>query len=121
MSYLIALYVYYHGNNLSAFGFVKGEDPNTKPNQGLHRTREQLEELLPKEVVDGIQREEEFKKINDYESILAKAIMESQNETRKIMNSKNIKMDNSYFGDRDIYDDDDSSIDLSFFDSLNGF
>ena len=121
MSYLIALYVYYHGNNLAAFGFIKGEDPNTKPNQGLYRSREQLEEILPREVVDGIKREEEFKKLNDYESILAKAIMESQNDTRKIMSSQNTKMNNPYFGNRDLYNDDDGVIDLSFFDSLNGF
>ena len=26
MSYLIGLYVYYHGNNLAMFGFVKGSE-----------------------------------------------------------------------------------------------
>lgn len=36
MSYLIALYVYYHGNNLSRYGFVKGELPDEESrNKGL--------------------------------------------------------------------------------------
>lgn len=121
MSYLIALYVYYHGNNLGAFGFVKGEDPNAKPNQGFHYTKEQLEDLLPREVAEAMQKEEEFKKLNDYESILAKAIMESQTDSRKMMNSNTLHMENPYYGERDLYGDDDGVIDLNFFDSLNGF
>ena len=119
MSYLISLYVYYHGNNLAAFGFIKGQDPNFKPNQGLYRSREELEEVLPRGVVDSIEKEKEFKKLNDYEAILAKAIMESQNETRKILNSSNIHMENDFFEERDVYDDDTSSIPLDFFDSIN--
>ena len=36
MSYLIALYVYYHGNNLHRYGFVKGELPDEEErNRGL--------------------------------------------------------------------------------------
>lgn len=35
MSYLIGLYVYYHGKNLSKFGFVRGLPSETSRNQGL--------------------------------------------------------------------------------------
>ena len=40
MSYLIALYVYYHGNNLAVFGITKGARDEDLNNRGTNRPEE---------------------------------------------------------------------------------
>ena len=47
MSYLIALYVYYHGTNLARYGFVRGEKEPQKP---VEKTMEDYYNELPEEL-----------------------------------------------------------------------
>lgn len=121
MSYLIALYVFYHGNNLEAFGFVPGSKEIEKRNLGLnYRTDEELSELLPSNVIKQIQHEREVEKIMDYESLMREAIKKSQQETYTLMNSS-LGFESSNKSEMTTLTDDDGVIDLGLFDSLNGF
>ena len=107
MSYLIAMYVFYHGNNLPIFGFIPGSQKDEKPlNQGMERMPlEELSKVLPEDVAESIVENRKVTKLLDYESILRKAIEESQNETAKLMNSKNLGMNHHhhYFQDHSYY------------------
>lgn len=120
MSYLIALYVFYHGNNLELFGFIPGSQEIQNKNQGIARpSDEKLAELLPSNVVSSIKHEEEVQKLMDYESLFREAMVKSQVETSRLMNSS-LGFDK---GDTQLIptvDGDEGEIDLGFFDSLNG-
>lgn len=125
MSYLIGLYVYYHGNNLEFFGFRKGSQPIENQNEGMYKTiRDVDQDLLPKEVVQTFEKEEQFQKDNDYAEILRKAIAVSQQESMRMSQSaimqSDIKADDY---NNDIYNEDDPDngyqMDLSLFDDLN--
>ena len=123
MSYLIALYVYYHGNNLSAFGFYRtNEFEGSELNAGLNRPS--IQEILPSDVIASMERDEEMTKALNYEDDLRNAIKESQMESRNL--SKSSIMQSNNFFDRTpeemIYEaDDNGDLDLSIFDQLNGF
>lgn len=121
MSYLIALYVFYHGNNLPAFGYVPGTMEEGEKNTGLQRSREELYELLPKDVAD-VFYEEETKPQVSYEDILRQAIMQNQSATARLMNSS-INIDSGYTKEESttFEEDSDYDIDLDFFNELNGF
>lgn len=125
MSYLIAMYVYYHGNNLEFFGFRKGSQPIENQNEGMYKSIKEADtELLPKEVVQAFEKEEQLKKENDYEEILRRALAISQQESAKMAQSSimqsDIKTDD--YSD-DIYDEDNPDngfeMDLGLFDDLN--
>lgn len=125
MSYLIALYVYYHGNNLEFFGFRKGSQPIENQNEGMYKTiRDVDQDLLPKEVVQIFEKEEQFQKDNDYAEILRKAIAVSQQESAR-MSQSNIMQSDIRVDDysTDVYDEDNPDngyqMDLSLFDDLN--
>ena len=123
MSYLIALYIYYHGNNLMAFGFYRtNEYEGSELNMGLNRP--DLKEILPADVVETIERDEELQKLLNYEDDLRNAMKESQIQSRNLSKSK-IMRSNNYFDqtpDEMILDADDrGDLDLSIFDQLNGF
>jgi len=124
MSYLIALYVFYHGNNLQIFGFIPGEKEERPRNQGLYdRSESELSKLLPDDVAHAIVEEKNKATMLDYEAILRNAIEESQAETAKLVNSNfvNIKVD-GITGDEqyNVYEDETTDYDMSFFDQMNG-
>lgn len=121
MSYLIALYVYYHGNNLALFGFIKGSNEIENQNQGMKTIDEVDISLLPQEVVSAAMREKELEKQNSFEDIVAKSILAAQRESRRMMSSSLFANSQQYIGsDDDYYDEDDYSIPLDIFDELNG-
>lgn len=122
MSYLIGLYVFYHGNNLESYGFERGLDEPEKRHRGLHEyAPEELSEVLPEELVDAIQKQKAVHEELEYENVLKNAIIQSQKETEKIRKSKFARLETKE-PRSDYYDDyDDGSIDLDFFDTLNNF
>lgn len=120
MSYLIALYVYYHGNNLEIFGFIKGSDEDIgERNRGTVQLEDS--ELIPEEVKEAERRSKEDLRKLEYEEILRKAIMKSQRKSIEINQTRlsNVEYLNNTAEEAFIDDDDDS--DLSLFDSLNQF
>ena len=122
MSYLIALYVFYHGNNLSVFGFIPGQQEEKPLNQGLlYKSESELNKVLPDDISKSIVEERKRAKMLDYESILKEAIESSQNETAKIMNSSiDVSRYNEEPSTYTTYEDEFSDYDMSFFDELNG-
>lgn len=88
MSYLIALYVYYHGNNLAVFGITPGVQEEGPRNQGILRPEEINPELVDKTLIDQAieheRREQETSKVNDWNEIMRAAIQRSHQETFKM-------------------------------------
>lgn len=124
MSYLIGLYVYYHGNNLAMFGFVKGSEEIKDQNQGLRGVDDiKYSGLIPEKNIEIIRRQEEVRKENNYEELMRQAIINSQRESF-VMQQKGL-INNSVIEDTpegildELYMDDE--IDMSFFDEMNGF
>ena len=122
MSYLIGLYVYYHGNNLQYFGFYKTDVyEGVELNQGINRP--DLRSILPSEVVDRMEKDKEIEKELNYEQIFRDALYESQEQSKNLAKSKIMKS-NNYFNNTERYileDDDTENLDLGLFNSLNGF
>lgn len=127
MSYLIALYVYYHGNNLSLFGIIKGMDPDAKENEGLIQPEDIDSKLLDQSIIDDVQnvieKEHNAEKEMDWDSMMKEAITKAQQESHKLY--QNMGVGNTIFesSSESIVDDynDDYSIPLSFFDEINSF
>ena len=122
MSYLIALYVFYHGNNLQIFGIIPGMQEDKPLNQGLeYRSESELSKVLPEDIAQSIVEERKKAKLLDYESILREAIEQSQNETAKIMNSSiNMGRHDDSTTSFTTYEDEYNDYDMSFFDEMNG-
>ena len=58
MSYLIALYVYYHGDNLALFGITKGARDEDLNNGGLKRPEEIDPTLVDPTLIEGVKKQE---------------------------------------------------------------
>ena len=124
MSYLMAMYVYYHGNNLAAFGFFRTDLYDGKEeNAGLNHAPQSLESILPPEEIRSMEVGKEIEKELNYEDMLRAAIEESKAASSRASQSRVIKTDTYVQNTPDevLYGNDDSYGDLSFFDSLNGF
>lgn len=121
MSYLIALYVYYHGNNLSTFGFIKGSEEIKKQNNGIPTYDDiAYKGILPQQDLNIIKLQEKVRKENDYEKIMKEALLKSQRNSI-ILNKKGLSTNSTYEKVpenllEDYYNDDE---DLSMFDELN--
>lgn len=115
MSYLMTLYVYYHGNNLHRFGFIKGELPDEdQRNKGL--THEEIVEELSEEDQKYF-RGTDSKNVDDYNQ----AFVDQINKARKEMQmfDKNIGFINTA-EDYEMMDDSMSGeIELELFNELN--
>lgn len=130
MSYLIGLYVYYHGNNLELFGIVPGMGDGPL-NEGLQREPEEDLRTLSVESLDlGVEvtqdlkaQQERERNTEDYEAMMRRAIQESQKQSQ-ILTSKGFT-DSVYANTPDYlvdsYSSDEGSIPLDFFDEINGF
>lgn len=122
MSYLIGLYVFYHGNNLSVFGFQPGKDNPEERNRGLHTyTEEELRDILPQEVIEGMEQEKTIQEIMNYEDILRDAIASAQMDTARLMASKRVIHDKDQVPLVEYDEMDEGSIELALFDILNNF
>lgn len=122
MSYLICLYVYYHGNNLNAFGFDPGQAPMGELHTGLNRESAlEFEGLLPDHVVKSmVKSEKDAAVVNNYEDIFRQALAEAQSTTRQMLDSSlNVSSGSVDAQDFDIAED-DGVIGMDFFDEING-
>lgn len=123
MSYLMALYVYYHGNNLIAFGIVKGMKSSDPQNQGMRRSSDEIDPtLVSRELIQEVQKQEEFERQATFEKIMRDAIKHSQRDSFNLYNA-GITTSDVFVNTPDAIIEDDSStdIDLDFFNTLNGF
>ena len=78
-----------------AFGFYRtNEYEGSELNMGLNRP--DLKEILPADVVETIERDEELQKLLNYEDDLRNAMKESQIQSRNLSKSK-IMRSNNYF------------------------
>ena len=122
MSYLIALYVYYHGNNLIAFGIVKGMKATDPQNKGMKRSEEIDSSLVSPDLIKEVQKQEEYERQASFEEIMRNAIKDSQRNSHALYQagiSRSDVFENT--PDAIIEADNDGSIDLDFFNTLNGF
>ena len=122
MSYLIALYVYYHGNNLISFGIIKGMKSTDPQNKGMKRSEEIDQSLVSRELIEEVQKQEEFARQESFDQIMMSAIKNAQRESHKLYQagiSKSDVFENT--PDAIIEADNDGAIDLDFFNGLNGF
>lgn len=123
MSYLIALYVYYHGNNLPVFGIIKGEQ-NLPNNKGLKRADEIDATLVDRTLIESVKQQEQLiSKQQEWERMMKEASINAQKETYKLYKAgeiKNTVFDNTPDVVMDQYEN-EGSIDLDFFNTLNNF
>lgn len=125
MSYLIAMYVFYHGNNLQAFGVVKGSQGIVSKNDGL-KTYDDLKYsgILPESDLMIIKEQEKVRQENNFEELMRSALMQSQRHSmelyqRGLVNNKTLS--DTQDGMLDELYDDRESIPMDFFDEINGF
>lgn len=127
MSYLIALYVYYHGNNLAVFGITKGARDEDLDNKGLKRPEEINPDLVDQQLIKSAQEEEEKQIETDKElnwnEILRSSIQKAQKMTYELQHSGMVNdtiFESTPDSIVDTYED-EGSIPLDFFSSINGF
>ena len=118
MSFLICLYVYHHGNNLSRFGYVKGSLPNAEDsNKGLeYEDISDLPENVKQMFTASIPRPQ-----SAYDEKFVQEIQKARREaleydrlTRPVNMNEDIYDDTNEMGSFD-------TISLDFFDELNDF
>lgn len=128
MSYLIGMYVYYHGNNLPMFGFIKGSEEIKDQNQGLDKTTYddlKFSGIIPEKDIETMKIQEMVRQENDYEAMMRRAIAKSQQESMLLQkkglvsntvlqNTPDMLLNNDLYP---MFNDDDE--DLSFFDEMN--
>jgi hypothetical protein len=124
MSYLIGLYVYYHGNNLAMFGFVKGSEEIKNQNQGM-KTYDDVTYtgIIPQRDIDIIKKQELVRKENNYEEMMKLAILKSQQESMTLYQKGLIHngiIESTPEGVLEDYSQ-NGELDMSLFDDLNGF
>ena len=118
MSYLIALYVYYHGDNLAAFGIEKGARDEDLNNDGLKRPEEIDPALVDPTLIEYAKKQEKYElERTKFERDLRKAERESQMRTFRLHNAGLIQHDIFESTPESVIDDYDESgeIDLSIF------
>lgn len=127
MSYLIALYVYYHGNNLTVFGIHKGAQEEELNNRGLKRPEEIDPTLVSNEIIqsaiDTANKEKATEQELNWNDMMRNAIQQSQKMTYDLSHAgfvENTIFDNTPEAVLEDYDD-VGSIPLDFFSSINGF
>lgn len=125
MSYLIALYVYYHGDNLAVFGINKGAMDSELNNSGMKRPEEINPDLVSGDLIQAAieieEKEKQTKQVTDWNEMMRQAIHQSQKQTFQMYQSGNVH--NTVFNNttQAVIDDyeDEGSIPLDFFSSIN--
>jgi hypothetical protein len=123
MSYLIAMYVYYHGNNLAMFGFIKGSQEIENQNKGLDYRDIKYSKIIPDADIRIMEEQEKVREENDYAKMMREALIKSQNESAALARSglvHNELISNTPEGFIDDFDD-GGTMDMDFFDEINGF
>lgn len=124
MSYLIALYVYYHGNNLPVFGIIKGEQESTEKNKGLKRADEIDPTLVSPELIAAAKKQEALEaQQNEWVNLMKKATLQAQKDTYRLQKSGEVQNTIFEYTPGAVIEDieDDGHVDLSIFNNLNGF
>ena len=122
MSYLIALYVFYHGNNLISFGIVKGMKATDPQNRGMKRSEEIDPTMVNPDLIKEVQKQEDYARQASFDEIMRNAIKDSQRHSHTLYQagiSKSDIFENT--PDAIIEANEDGNIDLDFFNGLNGF
>ena len=126
MSYLIAMYVYYYGNNLPAFGITprmaSKEDLN---NSGLNYSYAEVSNLdsMTTEVIkDMEEKEKNTSMIMNWEEELKANILASQKENQALIQRGYLKssVNPSEEQQQASFIDDEPAFPMSFFDEMNG-
>ena len=113
MSYLIGLYVYYHGNNLHCFGFVRGQLPDEEDrNKGL--TYDEIIDELSDNEKEFFDTSFGVKTVDDYQ----RHVIE---ELEKVRQQNNYSPDVRFTTYVEKYDDESGygDVSLDLFDELN--
>lgn len=123
MSYLVAMYVFYHGNNLPAFGFIKGQtiDEESRP---VMTYKDLSPGVLPNEVIDVLEKQEQTRIENDYEAIYREAVKKSQMESMALYQhglSDNYVLSKTREDQIEPLGYETSESDLDLFDELNNW
>lgn len=112
-SYLMALYVYYHGRNLHRFGFVRGEIPDEeKRNKGL--SYEEIYEEMPSDMQEWFENFS-VKTNDDYQQ----RMMAEQEQSRQYSQQIDILLNPVSGASNFDAVEEDGYIPLDFFDDLN--
>ena len=94
MSYPIGLYVYYHGDNLAAFGIERGARNEDLNNSGLKRPEEIDPSLVNPELIEYAKKQEKYEnEVGKFDREMRKAERESQLRTFKLHNAGLIQND----------------------------
>ena len=123
MSYLICLYVYYHGNNLISFGIIKGLKDEEIVNSGMKRAEEIDPSLVDRSLIEEVKERENIENQVSYDDMMRIAIKNSQKQSYDLYQSGMSKSDvfnNTPDAIIEGYND-GGDIDLNFFNTLNGF
>lgn len=92
MSYLIALYVYYHGDNLGLFGITKGARDEDLDNSGLKRPEEIDPNLVDSYLIEfAKKREQQERDMRKFENDMRAAEKESQMKTYQLQKAGLVK------------------------------
>ena len=123
MSYLIALYVYYHGNNLAVFGITKGAREEELNNKGLKRPDEIDPTLVDPRLIAQVKKQEEFENQMGWDEMMRQAMHQAQKDTYRLHQAGEISDTVFDHTPEAVMDqiEDENVIDLDFFNSLNGF
>lgn len=118
LAFLMCLYVYYHGNNLQRFGFVRGQIPgDDERNKGL--TYDETINQFDNETYEYFKDTGGQYELNEYDKKIAQEIEKARKESirlNKLINPINIVEPINDDND-DEYDN--GSLDLNIFDELN--
>lgn len=121
MSYLISLYVYYHGNNLEIFGFNHGDEFDlSDKNAGLVRPEEVDISGLSDEVAEFVEAAKKRNSKTSFYDQMFNDMLQSQQKTQRLVKAGMIEDPYNQKMHGSVYVEDEDSYDLSFFDEING-
>lgn len=88
MSYLIGLYVYYHGDNLALFGITRGARDEDLTNSGLRRPEDIDPTLVDPQLIEHAKKEEAYEaEMHQFEQELVRAERDSQRKSFRLHNA----------------------------------
>lgn len=119
MSYLMCMYVWYHGNNLEYFGISKGAMDESELNKGTKRPDDIDSTLVSPELINEVKKNEDA--YLNYENIMRNIARKSQAESLKM--KKKLQVTGTEFDniDQEIIEDFENStaLRMDLFDDLN--
>lgn len=120
MSYLIALFVIYHGGNKERFGIVQGVDEILSEEAKLEQSNQRYNEIMEHEASEDIRSIVQSLQTSDMEEARFQEELRKARQRLNTLDAQDDKITNRV--DVITYDSElggDSSIDMDFFDELN--